>query len=694
MRSDDQLPRRSGRTWSTSLYLTDRCVSSLTPVERGHSVTTTPRSHSPPAASTDAPLARQRVGAHIQHVPDDQRDTIERLERRVEVLEHLVRRLAAVHGVSELAQPRAQAERPAPAMPAAPAPAVRVAPLPPLPGRTSPSIATDLEQWFGQRGLLIVGSAALLVAGVLFLKYAFDRGWIPPLVRSLTATASGIAVAAWGDQRLRHGMRPYGATLVGAGGGLVFLGLWAAAGPYALIDRRTGVLLLAASTVLVTLLALNYEIEGLALWALSGAYLAPLLLPPPVPNYDAFLGYLELIGIGTGLLAYTMSWRRTFDLALFGYLLLAATGASPALEHPLGSWLIASGAVLTLHVTRQRGWPEARLGILCTAWIVLGISLAAVTGTVLARWLAFGAAVAVWALLWWQHMERDPFDTETVDTANLVERILYVLNPIALLLLGATTTLYLLENHLAVVAAPLGLVYLAAGWLQRTASGVLMGFMLAAVAMALEWHATDVVLGWTVLAGAALALERQGGRPGGRVASVLLATGAFVCLFTAALADRDLAGPVFSDSWALAFYVYVAGTVLCARWWGVESKPTPWERSGSDLLWALCGVAVFGGGTIELSRWFGRLTSLAGDLALSVWWLVYAGMLVWLGFRLDRKVIRSAGLCVAAAAGLKIVLYDLSNLEALYRVGSFFALAVIALAVAYAYNRKVTTESA
>jgi hypothetical protein len=43
---------------------------------------------------------------------------------------------------------------------------------------------------------------------------------------------------------------------------------------------------------------------------------------------------------------------------------------------------------------------------------------------------------------------------------------------------------------------------------------------------------------------------------------------------------------------------------------------------------------------------------------------------------------------VAALAGLKIVLYDLANLEALYRVGSFFALAMIALAVAYAYNQR------
>ena len=633
-------------------------------------------------------LARVRAAAHIEEVSDQQREMIERLERRVEVLEHLVKRLTAIHGVPELARPRPRTERPAPAPPP-PAPAA-----PPLPvrARTAPAIATDLEQWFGQRGLLIVGSAALLIAGVLFLKYAFDRGWIPPLVRSLTSITTGIAVAVWGDRRIRYGMRPYGATILGAGAGLVFLGLWAAAGPYALIDRRSGVLLLAATTVCLTLLAFNHEIEGLALWALVGAYLAPLLLPPPVPNYDAFLGYLEVIGIGTGLLAYTMSWRRTFDLALFGYLLLAAAGASPALDQPLGCWVVASGAILTLHVTRRRAWPEARLGILCTAWIILGISLAQVTGSALGRWLAFGAAVASWGLLWWQQVERDPFGTELDDATELVERVLFLLNPLALLLLAALTPLHLLENHLGVVAAPLALAYLAVGWLRRRASGAIMGFALAAVATALEWQATDVVFGWTVLTGAALALERAGGRPGGRVAAVGLATSAFFCLFTAALASRGLSDPVFSDAWALALYVYIAGTALCARQWGVETTPTPWERSGAELVWALCGAAVFAGGSIELRRWFGERSSLAGDLALSVWWLVYAAALVSLGFRLNRKAIRSAGLVVAAGAGLKIVLYDLSNLEALYRVASFFALAVIALAVAYAYNRRVTAE--
>ena len=65
-----------------------------------------------------------------------------------------------------------------------------------------------------------------------------------------------------------------------------------------------------------------------------------------------------------------------------------------------------------------------------------------------------------------------------------------------------------------------------------------------------------------------------------------------------------------------------------------------------------------------------------------------------LGFQRERKDVRSAGLAVAAGAGLKIVLYDLSNLEALYRIASFFALALIALAVAYAYNKKARVSGA
>src|SRR5207249_2951487 len=102
----------------------------------------------------------------------------------------------------------------------------------------------DLEQWVGQRGLLLVGVVALLATGGFFLNYAIEHGWVPPLLRASGSVVAGIAVVAFGERCIPRGLRGYGAALIGAGGGLVYLGLWAAAGPYALISRDVGIMLL------------------------------------------------------------------------------------------------------------------------------------------------------------------------------------------------------------------------------------------------------------------------------------------------------------------------------------------------------------------------------------------------------------------------------------------------------------------
>jgi hypothetical protein len=614
-------------------------------------------------------------------VSEEQPDALQRLERRVEVLEQMVRRLVAAGAAPErIASP--PAPLPLHATPARAPEQPRYSP--------PPTAAPDLEQWFGQRGLLIVGVLALLTAAGFFLKYAIDRGWIAPVVRSLLAIAAGIGLAAWGEARIRGGLRRYGAAMIGAGGGLAYLGLWAAAGPYGLLEHRIGVLLLAACTVVVTLLALRHEIEGLAIWALAGAYLAPLLLPPHTPNPEAFLGYLEVIGLGTGLLAYTMTWRRTFDLALAGYFLLAAAGAARVLAGALGCWFLAAGALLSLHVTRRRAWPEARVGMLVLAWVLLSVALAGVRdGPEPRLWLAVAAALAIAGLLWWQQLDQDQLRAPQ-------EALLFAANPFVLLALVGAADPQLLDRAPALLPALLAAVYLGVGWARRAAPHLVMGFALAAWAVAVEGSAPMVVVGWTALALAGLAAEQLGGRPGGRIAAVGLALLAFPCLFGVALWSRQSGAATFTDPWALALYGYVAGTALAAyRWGGGSTDPgtARWTARGGELLWVLCGAAVFAGGSVELPRYFGQRAPLAGDLALSIFWLAYAGALVRLGFQHERKDVRSAGLAVAAGAGLKIVLYDLSNLDALYRIASFFALALIALAVAYAYNRRATTSS-
>ena len=142
--------------------------------------------------------------------------------------------------------------------------------------------------------------------------------------------------------------------------------------------------------------------------------------------------------------------------------------------------------------------------------------------------------------------------------------------------------------------------------------------------------------------------------------------------------------------WSLGWYASCAAGVIAARWWPADTLVQANLRFGRAALWWMAGGCLLLGGSLELHRAFA--SGLAGDLAISTFWLLYAGALVSVGFRLDRKTVRSAGLGVAALAALKIVLYDLSALQALYRVGSFFVLALITLAVAYAYNQKARVE--
>jgi uncharacterized membrane protein len=79
-------------------------------------------------------------------------------------------------------------------------------------------------------------------------------------------------------------------------------------------------------------------------------------------------------------------------------------------------------------------------------------------------------------------------------------------------------------------------------------------------------------------------------------------------------------------------------------------------------------------------------------LAVSAWWLIYAAALVLVGFRRSLKQLRLAGLAVAGLAVAKVVIYDLSSLDALYRVGSVFLLGLVMLSLAYVYYRNDRSE--
>jgi uncharacterized membrane protein len=118
-------------------------------------------------------------------------------------------------------------------------------------------------------------------------------------------------------------------------------------------------------------------------------------------------------------------------------------------------------------------------------------------------------------------------------------------------------------------------------------------------------------------------------------------------------------------------------------------------RSG---LWSFAGLLTLFGVTGEIRRYF-ELESLspvtaelAAGLAVSAWWLIFAAALILVGFRRSTKPLRVAGLAVAGLAVLKVAFFDLSSLDALYRIGSVFFLALVMLSLAYVYYRNDRSE--
>jgi uncharacterized membrane protein len=201
---------------------------------------------------------------------------------------------------------------------------------------------------------------------------------------------------------------------------------------------------------------------------------------------------------------------------------------------------------------------------------------------------------------------------------------------------------------------------------------------------------------WALLALALLwaALDHRLNREDGRWYAAVTLWAGLNQLFTDAMTQRTASDPAFVGSWALTLWASIAVAVaLAAGLWRAIS-PTGAGPVVRAILWMVAGAMLLFGFTGEIQRYFqlkslsAQTASLAAGLAVSAWWLVFAAVLVWVGFRRNLKPARIAGLGVAGLAVIKVLVFDLSSLDALYRVASVFILGLVFLLLAYLYHRQ------
>ncbi|HVK00027.1 MAG TPA: DUF2339 domain-containing protein [Gemmatimonadales bacterium] len=585
-------------------------------------------------------------------------ERLERLERRVEVLEALVR---ASHEVEE--RPAAQ-----------PPPPLELARPTPPPRRVVPASAVSIdERWIGQRGLLAVGVVALLMATGYLLKLSFERGWIPPVMRCIGGALLGGIVGAIG-WRLHQRYRTYGAALVGCGAGIIYLSVWAACRLYEVIPPTTGIVGLALVSVALAVIAYAVDVEVLGITAALGAFMAPVLLGRDEANANLLLLYLACMAAGLGLVAARRRWRLAMLVVAASYFGVAIAGARESAE-PWGLLLYGVlGGAVGLYVGLSERWGETRFLAFTGGWALL----AAASERMGPHWPVFTAGLGLSAPVWWhalRHPKVLPFRSGagTAGGWSLGEALYFFTTPV---LLG-WATYGLAPDRFDRVPGLLSLLvaipYLIAGYVRPRPPFALVGVAAAAIAAQAQWSGTAET--WALLGLALLwaALDHVLDRADGRWYACLTWAAALNQLMNEALAARTAGDAAFTGSWALALWgmtgvaVALAGGLLKAR---PDEGEARLARSGLRIM---AGLLLLFGVTVEIRRYFdleslSRVRAeLASGLAVSAWWMVFAAALVLVGFRRSLKQLRLAGLAVAGLAVAKVVIHDLSSLDALYR---------------------------
>lgn len=513
---------------------------------------------------------------------------------------------------------------------------------------------TDVESILGGKWLYYVGILALVFAVAFFLKYAFDNNWIGPRGRVGIGILIGGAMFPLSDWLLHRGYRYFSEGITGLGATVLYLSIWSGWHYYALFSQSAAFALMIVITGLTAAVAIGRNSERIALLALAGGALTPMLVSTGRNAEITLFTYLLILGAGMlaiswikgwkwlpplqfgATLIYFWSWYAEFyaryelqTTLIFGALFFALFAALPAVRStregelsPAETGVVVANALQFLIALRWMLWPEYRWGL---ALAVLALA---------------GAHLLAERLL--------PAENEK----NIrIARAMYA----GLALLFATVSVpILLEGRWITIA----------------------------------WAVEGTALVWSGL----------------QVQSKALRASGILLLAIAAIRLAVLPLPAGNTLLLNARFLTMAVCAACLLAAFLFASRSAKELGGTELgLYLALGIAanVYFLAALSMEVWdyYGRTPSpgldrsLAQNLALSVLWLVYAVLLLVGGAVKKSAVARWQALALLGVVVVKVFFFDLSFLARFYRIVSFFLLGVALLLVAFFYQRRSASQA-
>jgi uncharacterized membrane protein len=225
-----------------------------------------------------------------------------------------------VHESLDLAPALEEAEAPQPSFSEAEEePPVPPPPLsPPLSARPSPGISRQsLEMTLGTRWLNWVGMVMLLVGVGFFLKYAYDNAWIGPKGRLAIGAILGIIAVGLGERFRRRDWSVLFQVLTGGGLAIFYLCVFFSFQVYHLSGQTVSMVLAVLVTALSVAMAVAHDAASIAVLAVIGGFLSPVLLSTGTNHPYALFSYIAILDSVAMGAAYFRRWRA-LDVLCFG----------------------------------------------------------------------------------------------------------------------------------------------------------------------------------------------------------------------------------------------------------------------------------------------------------------------------------------------------------------------------------------
>ena len=569
-------------------------------------------------------------------------DRLERIERAVEDLTRRVDRLADLYAGRAPSPPREPL--------AAPSPTGRVGPASARESRPRPAL--DLEELLGGRVLAWVGGSAIVVGIVFFLGMAINRGWIDEPTRTVLAFLGSSALLGGGLWlHERKGRTDAARAAVAAGIFGLYATLVVATSVYGLFSPEVGLVCAALIGAVATGIAVRWKSHVVAALGIVGALLAPVLV-------DAGTSYSALAFMAVALCSAVgvLLWQRWNWLALVAFVVSApqlADWVDNEYHRRLALVLVVLIVFWALYVVAALGYE---------------LRTRSVDRLPYASWLLLLLAVLFTAGIGYAVLSSTDHDSGAITWI--------VGLALAHVVLGAFALRQAINREVGSLLIAVGLVLAAIAFADALGGPVLVA----------GWAVQAVLLSY--LARRANAEPEQFGSDAQRlfVGAVVYISLAFGhVLFFEAPPDALRHGLASPSRAAIALVVASAAAATCARL--VRELRADWSAIGEAL--AAVGL-VYLGSVVIVDRWGAYSDGSprqAGQVVLSAYWTLLGVASLVAGLFRDDKRLRIGGLLLLGLAVLKVFLYDLANLEQIYRVLSFIGLGLLLLASAFVYQR-------